>query len=135
MFALTGTNEETKATAKVCGRELPFAPLTFGNSEVNPQTLNCRLKHSVLALFFLTTQCALFAVRLTLNPAHWLAAQTYRVYYSRPEPDGSDDYLVDHTVIMYLISPSGEFVQHYGQLMTSQEMAAGIAKKILSYSE
>lgn len=76
MFALTGTNEETKATAK-----------------------------------------------------------TYRVYYSRPEPDGSDDYLVDHTIIMYLISPSGEFVQHYGQLMTPQEMAAGIAKKILSYSE
>jgi len=62
-------------------------------------------------------------------------AKTYRVYYSKPREFDDDDYLVDHTIIMYLIAPTGVFEQHYGQLMTAQEMAAGITDKIRSYSE
>jgi len=36
---------------------------------------------------------------------------------------------------MYLIAPSGVFEQHYGQLMTAQEMAAGICEKVRSYND
>ena len=50
------------------------------------------------------------------------AARQFRVYYSRAITDGSDDksddeedYLIDHSIIMYLIAPDGEFVKFFGK--------------------
>jgi len=62
------------------------------------------------------------------------AAKTFRVYYSKPIEDDSDDYLVDHTIIMYLMDPEWNFTQYYGQFMTAQEMADGMVKEVAQYN-
>lgn len=57
--------------------------------------------------------------------------RSFRVYYSRPEVDGSDDYLVDHSIIQYLMDPEGTFVAYYGQ----NTAAPDAAKSILEHME
>jgi len=50
------------------------------------------------------------------------AAKAYRIYYAR-QGDG-EDYLVDHTSLIYLIDPSGKYVTHFNHLASSEEIAA-----------
>jgi protein SCO1/2 len=37
------------------------------------------------------------------------------VYFSKTGEAGAKDYLVDHSIIHYLIDPDGEFVTFYGE--------------------
>ena len=55
------------------------------------------------------------------------------MYYSRPEPDGSDDYLVDHSIIQYLMDPDGTFVAYFGQNMTEEQMIESVQAHIKAY--
>lgn len=51
----------------------------------------------------------------------------FRIYYSSGPQDSDKDYIVDHTIIMYLMDPTWKFVNYYGQ----DEPAAHIASDII----
>ncbi|CAB3405387.1 unnamed protein product [Caenorhabditis bovis] len=63
-------------------------------------------------------------------------AKTFRVYHSQGPRTSkqSDDYIVDHTVIMYLIDPDGNFHDYYGQNRKAEEIANVIQMKVLKYN-
>lgn len=62
------------------------------------------------------------------------ATKAYRVYYSAGPREGND-YIVDHTIIMYLINPDGEFVDYYGQLKTADQVVNGVLMSSIKYNQ
>eukprot|EP01116_Phalansterium_solitarium_P008525 TRINITY_DN2243_c0_g1_i3.p1 TRINITY_DN2243_c0_g1~~TRINITY_DN2243_c0_g1_i3.p1 ORF type:complete len:225 (+),score=7.61 TRINITY_DN2243_c0_g1_i3:86-760(+) len=60
--------------------------------------------------------------------------KAYRVYYSKAwETAGEqsdDDYLVDHSVIMYLMDPKGDFLEFYGTNLSEQEIVKRLKVKV-----
>jgi protein SCO1/2 len=61
------------------------------------------------------------------------ATRAFRVYYSAGPRDHENDYIVDHTIIMYLINPEGEFTDYYGQTKTAEDIANGVALNMIKY--
>eukprot|EP00123_Amoebidium_parasiticum_P016196 comp23325_c2_seq1/m.38410 comp23325_c2_seq1/g.38410 ORF comp23325_c2_seq1/g.38410 comp23325_c2_seq1/m.38410 type:complete len:307 (-) comp23325_c2_seq1:328-1248(-) len=57
-------------------------------------------------------------------------AKAYRVHISEGPPmsDNPMDYIVDHSIIIYLMDPQGIFSAFYGQNSSAEEMAADIQK-------
>lgn len=43
------------------------------------------------------------------------AAKAYRVYYVKVASENQNDYLVDHTSYIYLMSPEGKFIKHFSE--------------------
>ena len=59
------------------------------------------------------------------------AARKFRVYYHRT--DDTADYLVDHSIIMYLLNPEGKFVAFYGKHVLAPELAAAISGHVATW--
>ncbi len=57
-------------------------------------------------------------------------ARAYRVFYriGEPESDDPQDYLVDHTSIIYLVGPDGKLVTHFSHGTTPEAMAERLGK-------
>lgn len=63
-------------------------------------------------------------------------AKKYRVYFSKDETPGEeDDYLVDHSIITYLMDPSGEFQEFYGKNASAAEICSRIEAKIYAWKK
>lgn len=62
------------------------------------------------------------------------AARAYRVYATNTNDTGEDDmeYLVDHSIVIYLVGPDGKFLDFYTQLSEPDEVEARIAKVLTS---
>lgn len=55
------------------------------------------------------------------------AAKVYRVYYARSKESGDEqDYLMDHTSIVYLMAADGGYLAHFTRGTTASQMAARI---------
>jgi len=54
------------------------------------------------------------------------AAKAYRVYYKKAESESASEYLMDHTSIVYLMGPEGEFLRHFSYGTSPEDMAQGI---------
>jgi protein SCO1/2 len=58
------------------------------------------------------------------------AARAYRVYYAKAQGQGSEDYLMDHSSIIYLIDKQGTFLKHFSYGTDAKSLAEGIAAAI-----
>ena len=60
------------------------------------------------------------------------AARAYRVYYAKAgvDPTRPDDYLVDHSIITYLLAPDAKFVTFYGRNVEAGPMTASIVERV-----
>lgn len=58
-------------------------------------------------------------------------SKAYRVYFNKADEneDDDDDYLVDHSIVMYLVSPDGEFLDFFTQAARVDD----IVKKVKTY--
>ena len=59
------------------------------------------------------------------------AARAFRVYHHRT--DDSSDYLVDHSIIMYLLDPAGDFVTFYGKNVAAPQLAEQVGEHVLRW--
>ncbi|KAG6833591.1 hypothetical protein H0H87_004218 [Tephrocybe sp. NHM501043] len=49
--------------------------------------------------------------------------KAYRVYFSTPpNADPAGDYLVDHSIFVYLMDPNGKFVEAFGQAVPKEDI-------------
>lgn len=56
-------------------------------------------------------------------------ARAYRVYYMKTAEEDSD-YLVDHSIVMYLMDPNMEFVKFFGKNNDVNSLTDGVIKEI-----
>ena len=61
-------------------------------------------------------------------------AKSYRVFYAKATggnaPSDPAAYIMDHTAIVYLMDPDGEYVAHFSPGTEAEAMAAGIRDKL-----
>lgn len=63
----------------------------------------------------------------------------FRVYYNEGiktrSDDGEEDYLVDHSIIHYMMGPDNEFIDFYGKNLNIEEMTSKIVRSIREHTQ
>jgi protein SCO1/2 len=57
-------------------------------------------------------------------------AKAYRVYFAKAAKTGTDDYLMDHSSIIYLMGPDGRFLKHFTYTTDAQKLAAALKEAL-----
>ncbi|NXX74114.1 SCO2 protein, partial [Urocolius indicus] len=65
--------------------------------------------------------------------AIWDVAKRFRVYASAGPRDADGDYIVDHTVLIYLLGPDGIFLDYYGRGKTEAQIAQSVRRHMETY--
>ncbi|CAM9903890.1 unnamed protein product [Ectocarpus fasciculatus] len=62
------------------------------------------------------------------------AAKSYRVYFSKTEEhDEGEDYLLDHSIVIYLLAPNGDFLDFFTQRTTIADCVDRTAKNVKDF--
>lgn len=61
-------------------------------------------------------------------------AKAYRVYYAKAASKNGDDYLMDHSSIIYLMDRSGGFLKHFTYTTDAAQLADNLKKALTGSS-
>jgi cytochrome oxidase Cu insertion factor (SCO1/SenC/PrrC family) len=58
------------------------------------------------------------------------AARAYRVYYQKAPGSEGDDYFMDHSAIVFLMGPEGQYLSHFSPGTSAEAMAARLSELV-----
>lgn len=65
------------------------------------------------------------------------ATKAYRVYFSEgpDQAEGANEYIVDHSIVTFLVDPKGDFAANFGQRTSPEEAVGKIVIKMNDFYE